>query len=98
MQHVTYTATAELRHNTSRAQPPDSACTPSSGPLHCLPPVPPLPLHNLRQRLHRILCVHVAHDDAQAVAALKLLDALVDVLRPQQMVPAVPARREGGQA
>lgn len=43
---------------------------------------------HLRQRLHRVLCVDVAQDDTQAEGALQLLDAVVDVLRLQQVVPA----------
>lgn len=42
---------------------------------------------HLRQRLLRVLCVHVAQDHAQAEGALQLADAMVDVLRLQQVVP-----------
>ena len=49
-------------------------------------------LGDLRQGVHRVLGVHVAQQHAQAVRALQLLDAPVDVLRLQQVVPA---RAEG---
>lgn len=49
-----------------------------SVPVHHAP-TPPM-LANLRQWLYCVFCVHVAHDDAKAVGALELLDAVVDVL------------------
>ena len=45
-------------------------------------------LGDLRQGVHGVLRVHVAQQHAQAVRALQLLDAPVDVLRLQQVVPA----------
>ena len=44
-------------------------------------------LGDLRQGVHGVLRVHVAQQHAQAVRALQLLDATVDVLRLQQVVP-----------
>ena len=44
-------------------------------------------LGDLRQGVHGVLRVHVAQQHAQAVRALQLLDAPVDVLRLQQVVP-----------
>jgi hypothetical protein len=43
---------------------------------------------HLVERLHHVLDVHVAKDDAQAVAALHLLDAVVHILWLQQVEPA----------
>ena len=72
------------------------------------PPHPARPSHSaarpasratqarLRQRLHRVVGVHVAQDDAQAEAALQLADAVVDVLRFEQVVPAESAVPRGG--
>lgn len=42
----------------------------------------------LAEGLHHVVHVHVAQDDAQAVAALQLLYAVVHVLRLQQVEPA----------
>ena len=43
---------------------------------------------DLPKRLHGVVDVHVAQQDAQPERALQLLDAPVDVQRLQQVVPA----------
>lgn len=56
-----------------------STCAAGAAPAH------------LRQWLRRVLGVNVAQDEAQPEAALQLLDARVDVVRLQQVVPAQAA-------
>lgn len=51
-------------------------------------------LGDLRQGVHSILGVHMAQQHAQAVRALQLLDAPVDVLRLQQVVPVYAEMRD----
>lgn len=50
---------------------------------------------DLLQGLHHVVDVHVAQQHPEAEAALKLLDAVVDVLRLQQVVPAHPVTQSG---
>ena len=50
-------------------------------------------LGDLRQGVHSILGVHMAQQHAQAVCALQLLDAPIDVLRLQQVVPVYAESR-----
>ena len=46
-------------------------------------------LGDLRQGVHGVLGVHMAQQHTQAVRALQLLDAPIDVLRLQQVIPVL---------